>query len=51
VGFGGEALGLRVLLGGGLVLAAMCLVELGPHSPQKQGLDAELGGVPHVGPV
>jgi len=33
VGFGGESLTLRMLLGGALVLSAMLLVELGPRRP------------------
>jgi len=51
VAFGGEVLGPRVLVGGALVLAAMYLVELGPRAPQDQDVAAEVGGVPHVGPV
>lgn len=49
--FGGERLGPRILLGGGLVLAAMYLVELGPRRPGEQDVAAEIGGVTHVGPV
>jgi drug/metabolite transporter (DMT)-like permease len=49
--FGGERLGPRVLLGGGLVLAAMYLVELGPRGPGEQDVAEEVGGVTHVGPV
>ncbi|MDQ3610575.1 MAG: DMT family transporter [Actinomycetota bacterium] len=49
--FGGERLGPRVVLGGGLVLAAMYLVELGPRRPGDQDVAAEVGGVTHVGPV
>ena len=49
--FGGERLGLRVVLGGGLVLAAMYLVELGPRRPEDQDVAQEVGGVTHVGPV
>jgi drug/metabolite transporter (DMT)-like permease len=49
--FGGERLGLRVVLGGGLVLAAMYLAELGPRRPDDQDVAEEIGGVPHVGPV
>jgi drug/metabolite transporter (DMT)-like permease len=49
--FGGERLGPRVVLGGGLVLAAMYLVELGPRRPGDQDVAAEIGGVTHVGPV
>ena len=48
---GGERLGLRVVVGGGLVLAAMYLVELGPRAPDEQDVAEEVGGVPHVGPV
>lgn len=48
---GGERLGLRVVLGGGLVLAAMYLVELGPRRPEDQDVAQEVGGVTHVGPV
>jgi drug/metabolite transporter (DMT)-like permease len=48
---GGERLGPRVVLGGGLVLAAMYLVELGPRAPDEQDVAEEIGGVPHVGPV
>lgn len=48
---GGERLGLRVVLGGGLVLAAMYLVELGPRKPDEQDVAQEVGGVTHVGPV
>ena len=48
---GGERLGPRVVLGGGLVLAAMYLVELGPREPGEQDVAEEVGGVPHVGPV
>ena len=48
---GGERLGPRVLLGGGLVLAAMYLVELGPRRPEELDVAAEIGGVTHVGPV
>ena len=49
---GGESLTLRVLVGGGIVLTAMYLVELGPGQRQvaaDTGLD--IGGVQHVGPV
>lgn len=49
--FGGERLGPRVVLGGGLVLAAMYLVELGPRRPGDPDVAAEVGGVVHVGPV
>ncbi len=49
--FGGELLGPRVVLGGALVLAAMYLVELGPRRPGEQDVAADVGGVPHVGPV
>ncbi len=48
---GGEQLGPRVVLGGGLVLAAMYLVELGPRRPDEQDVAGEVGGVAHVGPV
>lgn len=48
---GGERLGVRVVLGGGLVLAAMYLVELGPRRPGDQDVAEEVGGVTHVGPV
>ena len=48
---GGERLGPRVVLGGGLVLAAMYLVELGPRAPDEPDVAEEIGGVPHVGPV
>lgn len=48
---GGERLGPRVVLGGGLVLAAMYLVELGPRAPDEQDVAEEIGGVQHVGPV
>jgi drug/metabolite transporter (DMT)-like permease len=48
---GGERLGLRVVLGGGLVLAAMYLAELGPRQPDEQDVAEEVGGVTHVGPV
>jgi drug/metabolite transporter (DMT)-like permease len=51
VAFGGEALGARLLVGGVLVLAAMYLVELGPRRPGQADVAAEVGGVPHVGPV
>jgi drug/metabolite transporter (DMT)-like permease len=44
VAFGGESFTARMLLGGGLVLVAMYLVELGP----RRSADAT---VPHVGPV
>lgn len=33
---GGESLGPRVLIGGGLVLAAMYLIESGPRAPEPQ---------------
>ena len=49
--FGGESLGLRVVVGGAMVLTAMYLVELGPRRPGDQDVAAEVGGVPHVGPV
>ena len=49
--FGGERLGLRVLVGGAMVLAAMYLVELGPREPDEQDVAEEVGGVVHVGPV
>jgi drug/metabolite transporter (DMT)-like permease len=49
--FGGESLGLRVLLGGVLVLAAMYLAELGPRRPEEQDVAEEIGRVTHVGPV
>ena len=48
---GGERLGPRVVLGGGLVLAAMYLVELGPRAPDEQDVAEDIGSVPHVGPV
>jgi drug/metabolite transporter (DMT)-like permease len=48
VALGGEALGVRLVLGGALVLAAMYLVELGPRGRE---VAEEVGGVPHVGPV
>lgn len=48
---GGERLGLRVVLGGGLVLAAMYLVELGPRAPDEPDVAEDVGGVTHVGPV
>jgi drug/metabolite transporter (DMT)-like permease len=48
---GGERLGPRVVVGGGLVLAAMYLVELGPRAPDEQDVAEEVGGVTHVGPV
>ena len=48
---GGEVLGLRVVGGGALVLAAMYLVELGPRAPGEQDVAEEVGGVAHVGPV
>ena len=51
VAFGGERLGLRVLVGGAMVLAAMYLVELGPREPDEQDVAEEVGGVVHVGPV
>jgi drug/metabolite transporter (DMT)-like permease len=44
VAFGGESLTLRMLLGGGLVLGAMYVAELGP----RRSVDAE---VAHLGPV
>ena len=46
--FGGEVLTGRVLVGGGIVLAAMYLVELGPG---QRAVAEEVGGVQHVGPV
>lgn len=49
--FGGERLGLRVAVGGALVLAAMYLVELGPRRPGELDVAQEVGGVTHVGPV
>ena len=49
--FGGEVLGLRVVLGGTLVLAAMYVAELGPRRPGEQDVAEEVGGVTHVGPV
>ena len=49
--FGGEVLGLRVVAGGTMVLAAMYLVELGPRRPGDQDVATEVGGVTHVGPV
>lgn len=49
--FGGESLGGRILLGGGLVLAAMYLAELGPRSGDDQDVADDVGRVPHVGPV
>ena len=51
VALGGERLGLRVLLGGALVLAAMYLVELGPRGRGEADVAQEVGGVTHVGPV
>lgn len=45
---GGEVLTARVLVGGGVVLAAMYLVELGPG---QRDVAQEVGGVQHVGPV
>lgn len=43
---GGERLGLRVLLGGGLVLAAMYLVETAPPEPDRAPGDALLQPIP-----
>jgi drug/metabolite transporter (DMT)-like permease len=48
---GGEQLGLRTVLGGALVVAAMYLVELGPRTPPEPDVAAEVGSVTHVGPV
>ncbi len=55
---GGERLGPRVVLGGGLVLAAMYLVELRPGRASTEGPSVEavtgpggIGQVTHVGPV
>jgi drug/metabolite transporter (DMT)-like permease len=48
---GGESLGPRVVVGGGLVLSAMYLVELGPRRPGEQDVAEEVGGVTHVGPI
>jgi drug/metabolite transporter (DMT)-like permease len=48
---GGERLGARVVRGGGMVLGAMYLVELGPRGPGEQDVAQEVGGVTHVGPV
>ncbi len=44
VWLGGEALGVRLMVGGAMVLVAMYVVELGP----RRGADAE---VTHIGPV
>ncbi len=41
--FGGESLTWRMLLGGGMVLAAMLVVELAPHRPRR--VEAE---IPHL---
>ena len=49
--FASEVLGLRVLLGGGLVLAAMYLIELGPRGPGEPDVAEDIGSVVHVGPV
>lgn len=49
--FGGERLGLRVVVGGAMVLTAMYLVELGPRRPDEPDVAEEIGGVTHVGPV
>ncbi len=49
VGFGGEALGPRLLIGGGLVLAAMYFVELGPRAPQDRSDAAESRSVANAG--
>jgi drug/metabolite transporter (DMT)-like permease len=51
VAFGGESLGLRLVLGGSLVLLAMYLVELGPRRADEPDVAADVGGVPHLGPV
>ncbi len=51
VAFGGESLGGRLLVGGALVLGAMYLVELGPRGRGEPDTAADVGGVPHVGPV
>jgi drug/metabolite transporter (DMT)-like permease len=51
VALGGEAVGVRLLLGGSLVLAAMYLVELGPRGTDEPDVAEEVGGVTHVGPV
>lgn len=48
---GGEQLGLRTVLGGTLVVAAMYLVELGPRTPAEPDVAEEVGSVTHVGPV
>ena len=49
--FGGERLGMRVVVGGAMVLTAMYLVELGPRRPDEPDVAEEIGGVTHVGPV
>lgn len=46
--FGGELLTARVVVGGGIVLTAMYLVELGPG---QRDVAEDVGGVQHVGPV
>lgn len=51
VGVGAERLTASLLLGGGLVLAAMYLTELGPHGPGEPDPAEEVGSVTHLGPV
>ena len=51
VSFGGEPLGVRLLIGGALILGAMYLAELGPREPDEPDLAEGVGGVCHVGPV
>lgn len=41
--FGGESLSGRLLLGGGLVLAAMLLAELGPTASPRPARDGRRG--------
>ncbi|MCW2723155.1 MAG: EamA/RhaT family transporter [Frankiales bacterium] len=49
--FGGERFGWRIGVGGALVLGAMYLAELGPRGPAEADVAADVGSVPHLGPV
>lgn len=46
--FGGESLGVRILVGGVMVLAAMLLVELGPRRREPGPTPPDITDVPHL---
>lgn len=51
VGFGGEHVTARLVIGGGLVLAAMYIAERGPRETGEVDVAEQVGSVTHIGPV